>query len=244
MRSRSRHPARDRRASPSTRYVALASVLTSIAGSGCMAQNLSRTVGRGNSELHVSAGGPLFARLGPAIPFPHTHVGGRYGATDWLDVDGSVNLLALPYGILAFDAAANVQLYRRPHGLAVASSARIYAFGDLNDAPGLAVFPELGVHLGGTVPRARWLHLYGGSTLVFSPNPPTDKPPIFFTPFFGTEWLLPHRRAGDARQHGVAVQAAWINPWDTSPSVVDYRPHYGAVAVYLGYRVRFGGLDR
>ncbi len=209
-----------------------------------MAQNLSRTVGRGNSELHVSVGGPFFARLGPAIPVPHTHVGGRYGVTDWMDVDGSVNLLALPYGLLALDAAVNVQLFRKPGGIAWASSARIHTFGDLDDAPGVRAYPEIGLHVGTTLQRARWLHVYGGSLAAFSLRAPTDKPTVFVSTFAGAEWLIGGATSQHNRQHGVAFQAVWINPWNTSPSVLDYRPRYGAVALYLAYRLRFGGLRR
>ena len=69
------------------------------------------------------------------------------------------------------------------------------------------------------------------------------KPPVFLTPFFGTEFLIPPRGETN-RQHGLALHLGWTNPWQDATSVVDYRPGYGALSVQLGYRARFGGLDR
>lgn len=221
-------------------------VIAALGCSACAAPNLSRTVGRGNGELHVSAGGPLFATLGPTIPVPHANVGGRYGVTDWMDVDGNIDALALAFQIWAMDLAASFQLLRNPGGLAVASSARFYLLGDLDDAPSLRAYPEWGVHLGGPVPGVRWLQLYGGQTMAFSLSPPREGSAVFWTPFVGAEALMPARRPrrGKPRQHGLALHASWTNPWDDRASVLDYRPRYGAMGIYLGYRVRFGGLER
>lgn len=234
-----------RRVGPRLRTLAYAALLGATA---CAAPNLSRTVGQGNGELHVAAGGPFFSRLGPTVPMPNVNVGGRVGATDWMDVDANVNALAAAFGIWAVDLAANFQLYRKPGGLAVATSTRVWTYGDLDDPPAFRAFPELGLHLGGQVPRVKWLHLYGGTTAAFSFRPPEGAPPVFVTPFFGTEFLLPQgKRAATARkprQHGLALHVAWINPGPQVDSVVDYWPGYGAFSLQLGWRVRFGGLDR
>ena len=210
---------------------------------GCAAPNLSRTVGAGNYELRGNVGGAVIGNLGTPMPLPMVYVGGRYGVRDWVDVDGNFGLTAAAFGIWAMDLGGNFQLYRKPGGLAVASSARLYLLGDLDHAPKARAYPELGLHLGG--PVLPWLHLYGGSTLFAQFKPPQGKPPVFLTPFFGVEFLLPERQGRRrARQHGIAVHASWTNPWQDATSVVDYRPGYGALSVQLGYRARFGGLDR
>lgn len=206
---------------------------------GCAAPNLSRTVGRGNYELRGSVGGPFFGNLGAPVPLPSVYVGGRYGVTDWMDVDGNFGAVAAAFGIWAMDVAGNFQLHRKPGGLAVASSARLYVIGDLDDAPRARVLPELGVHLGG--PVTRWLALYGGTTLLAQFRPTLGKPPVLLTPFFGPEFLIPARKG---RQHGIALHLSWTNPWQDSTSVIDYRPGRGAIGLQIGYRVRFGGLDR
>lgn len=226
-------------------------VLAALAGLACAPQNLSRTVGQGNGELQVSVGGPLINDLGPTLPAPHVNVGGRVGATDWLDVGANADLLGFAFGVWSVDVMTNVQLYRRPGGLAVASSARVYGWGDLDDAPDLRIVPEAGLHLGGPVPKLRWLQLYGGALASFNPRPPVDRPATFFTPFFGVEFLMPAASQEQGpkpgqrlRQHGLALHAAWTNPWETRPSLVGYQPRYGGMSVFLGYRLRFGGLDR
>jgi hypothetical protein len=92
------------------------------------------------------------------------------------------------------------------------------------------------------------LHPYGGVTTVLSLDAPEGKPPVFFNPFVGLEFLLrpklPRKFGRKAYQHGIAAHVSWINPGVASPSVVDYWPGYGALTLHLGYRVRFGGLDR
>ena len=59
----------------------------------------------------------------------------------------------------------------------------------------------------------------------------------------GTEFLIPPRGETN-RQHGLALHLGWTNPWQDATAVVSYQPGYGGLALYLNYRVRFGGLDR
>ena len=98
------------------------------------------------------------------------------------------------------------------------------------------------------MPRVSWLYLYGGTTATFQFRPALDKNPyVFVVPFFGVEFLIPeHWKFVDVRtrQHGIALHTMWFNPWDTSQSVMGYKPVAGVIAVYLGYRLRFGGIDR
>ena len=216
---------------------------------GCAPQNLSRTVGRGNGELWVGVGGPFFKNLGPTVPIPNANVGGRFGATDRIDVGANANLLAFAYGVWAVDLLANFQLFRKPRGLAVATSTRLYTIGDLDDPPYFNALPELGLHLGGPVPKVPWLHLYGGTLGTFNFAPPPERPPAFLTPFLGIEFLIPARWApkqpnGKHRQHGLALHWSWTNPWDTNLALVDYAPGPGGMSLHLAYRLRFGGLDR
>jgi hypothetical protein len=217
-------------------------------GAGCAAQNFSRTVGKGNGELHASVGGPFFERLGPPIPVPNANVGGRYGLHEIVDVDANVNLLAAAYGILALDAAAIVQFVRIPRRFAFSGSARLHTFGDLNDAPSFRAYPELGLHAGGQIPGVDWLALYGGVLGLINPQPPIDRPALIWQPFFGTEFLLrpktAAREGGKDRQQGIALHLAYFNPGPRTDSVVDYTPGAGAIAFYVGWRMRFGGLDR
>jgi hypothetical protein len=226
-----------RPASLSAHACALTCALATVA---CAPANLSRTLGAGNTELRAALGGPVFQNLGAPIPAPNLHLGGRVGLTDWMDLDGNLNLTATAFSLWAMDLAANFQLYRRPRGLAVATSARLFILGDLDDAPAARALPEVGLHLG--APLTRWLSLYGGVTSAAQFRAPEGKPPLFTTPFLGAEFLLPAR--GKPRQHGLALHAGWTNPWEDNNAVVNYTTSRGALALHLGYRVRFGGLHR
>ncbi len=208
---------------------------------GCAAPNLSRTLGRGNWEIHASHGGPLLRPPGwPPVPFGHTNLGVRVGVADNVDIDSNVNLLPLGVGLLQVDSAVVLQLWRWPRRLAVSGSFRLAGIFDLTDPPAARLFSEWGIHAGR--PLGRFLHPYGGMLVTYPMRVRTaDLPPAFWTPFAGLEFLLPPRKG---RQHGLAVHVAWTNPWVDSDAVVDYAPPFGALAVYLGYRVRFGGLDR
>lgn len=217
-------------------------------GPACAGQNLSRTVGKGNGEVHASLGGPFFERLGPPIPVPNVNIGGRYGLHEIVDVDANVNLLAAAYGIMAIDAAAVIQIVRVPRRFAFSGTGRLHTFGDLDDAPGFRAYPEFGLHAGGQFPHLDWLHLYGGVLGLVNPRPPINRPALIWQSFVGTEFLLPGKESpkdgGKARQQGIALHLAYFNPGPQQNSVVDYTPGAGAIALYLGWRMRFGGLDR
>ncbi|MFW5960740.1 MAG: hypothetical protein ACOCSE_06435, partial [Chitinivibrionales bacterium] len=51
-----------------------------------------RTVGKGNSALEVTGGGPLFSDLGAVIPMPNLLIGYRYGMAKEVDISTHYNL--------------------------------------------------------------------------------------------------------------------------------------------------------
>ncbi len=51
-----------------------------------------RTVGKGNSALEVTGGGPLFSDLGVTIPMPNLLIGWRYGMSKEVDISAHYNL--------------------------------------------------------------------------------------------------------------------------------------------------------
>ena len=53
-------------------------------------------------ELSLSAGGPLFANLGPPIPVPMVSLSYQYGLTDAVSVGGSVQLTPAVFGLFGF----------------------------------------------------------------------------------------------------------------------------------------------
>lgn len=228
------------------RRAGLLAVLATVACTACGTMNLARTVGRGNAELAASVGGPLLA-LGPAVfPTPQTRVGGRYGATDDVDVMGHLALDTVASSFLALDLGVVGQMVREPGAFAMSLSARLHAVVDLDDAVAPRVFPEVGLHLEHPLSPTFWL-FFGAAGLAQLEAPP-DRPFLFVSPYLGLEVRFdPQRDAQGAatEQTGLALQLGWINPWETDTSLVRYVPDgAGAITVLLALRHRIGGIDR
>jgi len=208
--------------------------------------NLARTVGRGNAELAASVGGPLLA-LGPAVfPTPQTRLGGRYGATDDIDLMGHVALDTVASAFVALDLGVVGQMVRERGGFAMSLSTRLHAVVDLDHAVAPSLFPEVGLHLEHPLSQTFWLFFgMGGLAQI---EPPPGRPFLFVSPYLGLEVRFdPQRDAnGEPReQTGLALQLGWINPWETETSVVRYVPDgAGAITVLMALRHRIGGIDR
>lgn len=187
------------------------------------------------------AGGPWNKALGVPTPVALQWIGVRHGVHDRIDIDGDVNVAALAFGVAAVDLGTVVQLWRRDPGLAVSVSGRAHLWGDLNDAPSMRVFPEVGLHLGGPV-MDHWT-LYGGWTTTGTFHRGRQALPwAFHMPFAGSEWHW-HSRRRD-RFHGIATHVTWIQPWDGSQTAARWAPRYGAVATFFAYRLHFPGGRR
>lgn len=220
-------------------WIAAALALASLVP-GCAMHHLARTVGEGNGEVRASAGGPFFSNLGAPIPLPNVVVSGRYGLTDGFDLDGGLSLTGLAYGVVGLQLGAVGQLVRERNGFAMSLAGRGHVLIGTR-GPDLRFFPELGVHLEG-VP-APWLVVFGGLSALAQFGPPEGKPPVFAYPYAGAEILF---GGSDEAGHpyGIGLELGWISPWEDSTSVVAWEPGLGAIVAQLGFRARFGGLDR
>ncbi len=212
-------------------------VALAVASCGCGMRNLARTLGRGRGELRASLGGPILSAPGATFPIPSARVGGRYGVTDWLDVDGDFTLDPSVLGVLAIDAGLVGQIYREPRdGFALSASAHGYFFVDLSDEPAPRAFPELGLHA--EYRFGPWLTVFGGVVALAQFDPPLDKPPVFVAPYLGAElWVDPSAPT----RHGIALQLAWISPWEDFRSIASWEPTgAGVFVVIIGWRAVFG----
>lgn len=221
-------------------------LLAAVGCTACGTMNLARTVGRGNVELAASVGGPLLD-VGPAVfPTPQTRLGGRYGATDDVDVMAHVALDTVASAFLALDVGVVGQMVRERGAFAMALSARVHAVVDLDDAVEPRLFPEVGLHLEHPLSPTFWL-FFGAAGLAQLDAPP-ERPFLFVSPYLGLEVRFdPQRDAqGAAReQTGLALQLGWINPWETETSLVRYVPDgAGAITVLLALRHLIGGIER
>lgn len=208
--------------------------------------NLARTLGRGNTELAGSTGGPLVS-LGPAIfPTPQVRLGLRHGVTDDVDVMGHAALDAVSSAFLALDGGVVGQMTRTPGGLAMSLSARMHLVIDLDDVVEPRLFPEVGLHL--EHPLEQWGSFFFGVGGLGQLSAPRDRPFLFLSPYVGLELFLDPQRnaAGDAVERtGFALQVGWVNPWETRATLLRYVPDgAGALTVLISLRHRFGGIDR
>lgn len=235
---RTRHA---RSISTSATRLALALLLLASASlaPGCAMHHLARTVGEGNGEVRASVGGPFFSNLGAPIPIPNLVVSGRYGLTDGFDLDAGLSVTGLFYGTIGLQLGAVGQLVRNPD-FAMSLAGRGHFLVGVR-GPDLRVYPELGLHLEGL--PTRWLVLFGGLTGFAQFDPPNGKPPVFAYPYAGAEILF---GGSDQAGHpyGIGAELGWISPWEDSTSVVSWEPGFGAIVLQLGFRARFGGLDR
>lgn len=201
--------------------------------SGCAPRTVARTLGQGNAEARFSAGGPFLGVSGTPIVIPSLRVGGRVGATDTLDVDGSLALDPFVFGVLALDAGVVQQLVRVDRGFALSVSTHAHLVFDLDDDFTTRAFPEVGLHAAG--PLTDWLQLYGGVTGVGSIDPPEDRPPVFLAPYLGFEATV---NPSDATRHMFSLQLAWASPWEDFGGFTSWEPNgFGALFLAAGWRV-------
>lgn len=213
---------------------------------GCGTMNLARTVGRGNTEIAASVGGPWIGVGSATFPTPQVRVGARHGATDDIDVMGHVALDAVGSAFVAIDAGLVGQMTRTRGGLAMSLSARMHLLVDLDDLSPPSFFPEVGLHL--EHPLDTWGSFFFGVGGLGQIDAPLGRPFFFLSPYVGLELFLDPQTNAEGvavERTGFAAQVGWINPWDSSATFVRYVPDgAGALTLLVAIRHRFGGLDR
>lgn len=224
----------------------VASIAVGVCVAGCGTMNLARTLGRGNTELTASVGGPIIG-VGPAyFPTPQVRVGARHGVTDDVDVMGHLALDGMGSAILALDAGAVGQMTRTRGGFAMALSGRLHVVIDLDDLAPPSFFPEVGLHL--EHPIDRWGSFFFGLGGLAQIAAPRARPFFFLSPYLGLEVFfdpITNAEGVGVERTGIALQVGWINPWESSATLVRYVPEgAGAITVLLALRHRFGGIDR
>lgn len=207
--------------------------------SGCGLRHLARTVGQNQGELRAALGGPILGAAGIPFPVPSVRVGGRYGATDWLDLSGDLTVEPLAFGVLSLEAGVVVQLFRDP-SFALSASGHAHLLFDLKNDVTTRGFPELGLHAEHRL--APCLLAFGGAFAIAQPEPPREKPPVFAAPYVGLE-LIPDPAA--SVRHGFVLQFAWVSPWEDFRSFADWRPEgAGVLVVVVGWRALLGAAPR
>lgn len=203
-------------------------------------RNLARTLGQGRGELRASLGGPIVSTPDLTFPAPSARVGGRYGVTDWLDVDGDLTLDPAAFGVLALDAGLVGQIVREgAEGFALSASVHGYFLFDLNDDLTTRAYPELGLHAEYRFGRS--VSVFGGIVAVAQFDPPLGKPPLFAAPYLGVELFVD---ASPPTRQAIALQLAWVSPWENFHSFASWEPAgAGAIVVLIGWRAVYGPTE-
>lgn len=213
---------------------------------GCGSLNLARTLGRGNTELGGSLGGPM-VRVGDAVtPLPLMRLSARHGVTDDVDVMGHLSLETVPSLALGGSVGFVGQMTRTPAGFALAFSSRLNFLIDLDDLVVPRLFPEFGLHA--EMPLSPTFQVFFGAAMLMQLEAPRGRPTLFVSPYLGIEASLDPIRDAQGRateQSGIALQLGWISPGENSTSFVHWFPEgAGAFTLLLSARHRFGGLGR
>lgn len=74
---------------------------------GCAAHTSIEPLGRGNTNVNLSLGGPIVAAFNTRIPIPYATVGASYGLNENINIDGSLHLTSLPYRIFGLELGAS-----------------------------------------------------------------------------------------------------------------------------------------
>ena len=163
----------------------------------CTATHSVRTVGKGNSAVEMSLGGPFFTNLGGAIPAPNLFIGGRYGVRDDLDVSLEYNLTSPIVPGITLDGIFGAhyvpiqpgighQRDTKNKGWSLATAAALHLLTDFQN--GAIAIPETEL-AGGW--RYKWFNPYIGLSLALHFYRPYDHTePVFLSPFVGADFII------------------------------------------------------
>ncbi|NLG17796.1 MAG: hypothetical protein GX556_10735 [Fibrobacter sp.] len=161
----------------------------------CTAVNNSRTIGKGNTGVELSLGGPLMTNLGVAMPIPNLYLGGRFGVREDLDISGHLNLTSpiIPGIALDLITSAHWVPFQPGTGNQSATPDRGWSSGLGLDIQwvtdfkgGLVVLPS--IDLSGSH-RYRWLSTFAGSAFGLNFYRPGDESILQISPFLGFEFI-------------------------------------------------------
>ena len=215
-------------------------LLLLLLGSGCSTAHHARPLGKGNSAVHVSVGGPVGGIGSPDTYVPLTTLTFKHGITDRADVFVGWHVLEtfLNEGNLYFDLGASYYLLdqkgARP-GLSGAATISPL----INRRSGWAMLDFQITASWAIGKRERHMIYVGAHNAVTPVRTEGVKTPAFtFSPYVGGQLRL-----GPRRRLGLGLEVKWQRPYvDTRDSVVGYvgvgplgaLAFLGGITVYIG----------
>jgi hypothetical protein len=214
----------------------------------CTAVNHARTVGKGQTGMEISLGGPITTTLGVPIPVPNLFLGGRHGIRDDLDISAHVNLFTPVMPGIALDLITGVDWIPIQPGIgSQAAPDRGWGTGIALDIQwltdfehGLVVLPSFEIPLS---LRYRWFSVFAGSGLGLNFYRPYDKfnflqvCPFLGGELIGSRWSVGLKvMAYDIFYNLNGAQANWVFMIDEQQ---EKRQRYAPLGIGLGIAYEF-----
>ncbi len=204
-------------------------ILWPLLAAACANSHAVRPLGRHETAVTASVGGPLVQALGLTIPTPIATIGARHGIRDDLSVGGSWDLTAAAYGVAHVIPQAAWQVFESGSGRGprITLLGAVHVLSNLSDT---RVAPQL-------TPISSWRlgadHLiYGGVDAAAFIGHPTH---FIWGPLVGLDLRLGPRL-------GFGVELKWLAPQhDVEPLAPTWISpgHHGFLAVLLGFSWAF-----
>ncbi len=211
---------------------AVAIALALGAATGCTHTHQVRPLGKGNSAVHASLGGPLVGVFGIVIPTPILSVGAAHGVTDQLEVLGHVDLTAAAFGSAHYVMGAAWHPVISQGGakptLTLAGGVHVLASKDVLVAPTFTIASAWRI--------ARRHLIYVG---VDTALPIRAQSNFIAGPLLGAEARL-------GKRIGVSLEAKYLAPWyDTYPNGPNWVApgSHGFFSLLLGTNIYFGDVQ-
>jgi len=198
---------------------------------GCGTVASVQPIGKGNSAVTLSSGGPVAPIFDIDMPIPYSVLRYRRGLTDIMDLHVSVHPTMMIMGTIALDAGVTKHFFDsqgwRP-GLSVEGG--IYAFSAMSDLSLVRAYPEIGFIGHYSFAQKRRI-LYFGIQSMYQ----YTEPYVLLAPLVGAELVL--------GRVGVNIETKWYAPTEQSDNrVVDYTlipTNTGAIGFVWGISYRF-----
>jgi hypothetical protein len=215
----------------------------------CTATHAVRTIGKGNTGVETTLGGPVFTNLGAPVPAPNLFVGGRYGVSDDLDVSAHYNLtgpfvpgvglnLVLSGHWFPIQPGLGFQRLTVKKGWSLGGSFSLHSITDFQS--GYIALPVFDIAFGW---RYKWLNPYVGASLGLNFYRPFASPNVaMLNPYAGADFILGDRASlslrltiYDAVYNMYGAQIDWVFLVDDASE----KKRYGALGVSLGFAFDF-----
>ncbi len=200
---------------------------------GCGTVASVRPVGKDDSALVFSIGGPVTPIYDINIPAPYTVLRYRRGWNETTDFHIGIHPTMAAFGNLALDAGATKHFLKQSQWIpALAIEGSIYGFYHVGETSSLRIYPEFSLTGSYRLSERNHLFYLGTHAMVQYVDPY-----VIFVPYIGFE--IPF-----GNQLVLNLETKWYAPHEDSENrIVDYaiKPwNYGALGFTCGLSVNIG----